>query len=129
MDTRSETIESLELEGKRLKEEVELLGPRSPSRRYSEELRQRIVRWAQAQRSGGERVTQIAVQVGIPWESLSRWMKTSQARRSAVKTAGFRPVTVIKTSPSKSALVLRSNGFCVEGLDLAGLADLLRQLR
>lgn len=128
MDTRSETIESLELEGKRLKEEVELLGPRSPSRRYSEELRQRIVRWAQAQRTGGERVTQIAIQVGIPWESLSRWMKTS-VRRSAVKTAGFRPVTVIKTSPSKSALVLRSNGFWVEGFDLAGLADLLRQLR
>lgn len=118
----------MDIEVKQLREEVERVGPRSPSRRYPEDLRDRIVVWVRTRRAEGGRAKAIADQVGIPWESLSRW---SGERSPTVKKPKLRRVEVLtEIKPSSSAqLVLRcARGFWVEGLDVASLAGLLRNL-
>lgn len=114
----------LESEGGQLREEIDGVGPRSPSRRYPEELRRRIITWAKRQRARGVRARRISETLGIPWESLSRWT----GERAPAKRGRLRAVTVVAERGGRAGLVLRASSFLVEGLDLDSLAELLRKL-
>lgn len=118
-------------EGAALKQEVEGLGPRNPSRRFPPELKQRITEWAREELARGLGALAVAQQVGVPWESLSRWLGLRRPKIAATK---LRSVRVVGNAPNAMAVgmrgpVLRSpGGFIVEGLDLPALVEALRQL-
>lgn len=132
---------------KLLREEIALLGPRHPSRRYPPELKARVLDWAETQRTSGVRPVLISESLGIPWESIGKWLRnrapTLEMKAVAeVATAsgdGLQPVRVVERRsrparnsgrPASGCLVLKTpQGFGVEGLDLEGVVALLRRLR
>lgn len=115
----------LDAEGAQLKEEIDGLGPRSPSRRYPEGLRERISSWARAHRAKGARAGALAQKLGIPWESLSRWT----GERPVVPKPKLRAVAVVADSATAPGIMLRTrHGFWVEGLDVPALFELLVKL-
>jgi transposase-like protein len=118
--------------GDALKREVEGLGPRSPSRRFPPELKARLVEWARGELERGRGASEVADALGVPWESLSAWL----GRRPGRRVAGTQ-VRAVRVVPSRVSLapagtrgpLLRSPaGYLVEGLDVDGLAQLLRRL-
>ena len=94
--------------------------------RYPASLRREILGFARHRRSAGESLKEIARDLGLPWQTLHRWLERSPRRR-------FRPVAVV-ASPPESAdsgpaiTIVSPQGFRVEGLDLASAADLLKRL-
>ena len=123
--------EAVLAESAALRQEIERLGPRSPSRRFPEELKQRVAQWARGELERGISATDVAEQVGVPWESLSRW---TGRRPRLGRPPKVRSVRVVESSPLErsvgpTAAVLKSpSGFTVEGLDLLTLVEVLRRL-
>lgn len=112
---------------KLLKEEVALLGPATPSRRYPAELKERVATWARAQRAQGLRAKELEKAVGIPWESLGRWMRGApEAEQQAAPR--LRPVRVVHASALRLLNLRTPTGYVVEGLDVAALLELLSRL-
>ena len=116
-----------------LKEEIERLGPRSPSRRFPEELKQRVAQWARGELERGVGASALAEQVGVPWESISRWLGPRNAGASgepklrAVRVVGSGPA--VRSAAEPRGLVLKSpHGFSVEGMDVPTLVEMLRLL-
>ena len=119
----------LDAEGAQLKEEIDRIGPRSPSRRYPEELKKRVSSWASAHRARGARVGALAKTVGIPWESLSRWTGERPVGAKPKSKPQLREVAVVADHATLSGVVLRTpKGFWVEGLDAPTLLELLGKL-
>lgn len=93
-------------------------GARRAGRRFPAEARRTIVRYAQERIAAGCPKEAVARDVDLTAVTLSRWL---------VETPAFVPVAV--TSPAAGPLVVRGpGGLVIEGLDLAGLAALLREL-
>ena len=119
----------LDAEGAQLKEEIDGLGPCSPSRRYSEELRERISSWARGHRAKGARAGALAQKLGVPWESLSRWTGERPVGPKPKSKPKLQAVTVVADCAASSGIVLRTRqGFWVEGLDVPALLELLGKL-
>ncbi len=114
-----------------LKQEVEKLGPRTQSRRFPAELKHRIAQWARGELARGVAGSTLANQVGVPWESLSRWLGR---RRGANVASKLRAVRVVGNAPGavtaglKGPVLKSPGGFIVEGLDMAMLVEVLRRL-
>lgn len=113
-----------------LKQEIERLGPRGPSRRFPEDLKQRVARWVRSELDRGVGAAAAAEQVGIPWESISRWI----GRRPQLdRPPKLRPVRVVESaravvSGAAGPILKSPNGFIVEGLDVPSLVEMLRYL-
>ena len=87
--------------------------------RFSLELASRICAYVAARRAGGATMRQLARELGIAMDTLYRWRRDAPA---------FRAVEVV-APPSATALTVRGpRGLRVEGLDLAAVAELWRQL-
>ena len=121
-------------EAELLREEVALLGPRNPSRRFSPELKMRIERWARARMEAGASASELDAALDVPWESLGKWMRAAKAVPGADGSPRpqprLRPVRVVASLPttaSNSLVVRTPNGFSVEG-DVETVAALLRRL-
>ena len=119
----------LDAEGAQLKEEIDGIGPCSPSRRYPEELRERISSWARGHRAKGARAGALAQTLGVPWESLSRWTGERPVGPKPKPKPKLQAVTVVADCAASSGIVLRTRqGFWVEGLDVSALLELLGKL-
>ena len=131
-------------QGRMLKEEIDLLGPRAPSRRYPPDIQQRVVSWAKAKQDAGISRDEIAGYLGIPWETIIKWIRraavdsaasSAPAQPNATPTVTgaapvMRPVKLVAARQRRTAgYVLRTpRGFTAEGLDLAALLHLLSRL-
>jgi hypothetical protein len=132
---------------KLLREEIALLGPRHPSRRFPPDLKARVLDWVSGQRAIGVRPMSISESLGIPWESIGKWLRNREptpemkavAEVATASDEQLRPVRVVERAsrpprmnarPGSGAVILRTpQGFAVEGLDLEGVVALLRRLR
>jgi hypothetical protein len=122
-------------EGGALKALVVALGPRNPSRRFPPELKERIAEWAREELARGVTARAVEAQVGVPWESLSRWLgRRASKSTTSTKSAPIRAVRLVgeaQRAPvaAVSAPVLKTpSGIVVEGLDVATLVAVLRAL-
>jgi transposase-like protein len=95
--------------------------------RCSEELRARIVSYAEACREDGESHSSLAKRLGLAQPTLSRWVR--KAQRSP---AGFREMAIVpsqrRSAPAASepTRLITPRGFVVEGLEPELLAYLLQ---
>lgn len=103
-----------------LRRAVEALGERGRGRPYPKGLRDELMQYLRARRAAGAKLETIGAEIGVPWKTLSRW-SGPQRRRKA-----FRRVEVV--APSAVVTVHGPHGVRIEGLDLDGLAELLRRL-
>lgn len=114
-----------EVELATLRAEIEGLGPKSPSRRFPEQLKARLAGWARARRAAGIATAEIEQRLGIPWTSLAKWMAPSVRAPPSPK---LRPVQVATAGEGAQPILRTAGGYIVEGLDIEGLALLLRRL-
>jgi hypothetical protein len=91
------------------------------ARPYPSELRERAVRCAEALRAEGLGVDRIAKRLGIAPLTLRSWLSRPV----------FRAVEIARTQPLKAEVVVLdpSSGLRIVGLDVVGVAELIRSLR
>jgi hypothetical protein len=94
---------------------------RGRGKRYTADLKQRIAAAAMALRASGQGWQTIGRFLGIPHETVRRFAGASEG-------PAFVPVEVVGTVSSGLSLV-SPDGYRVEGLDAADIAEILRRLR
>jgi len=97
---------------------------------YPDELRQRVVNYYRARREDGATVQSIALDVGIIWQTIDRWVSTGGPKQAG-QSAGFERLEIVEgpaSAPKKQFVVRGPGGLCIEGLDIDSLAALLRRL-
>jgi transposase len=104
---------------------VRRAGRRGPGRRYPAELRRRGAEYLRARQTAGAPLSAILRELGVRRETLANW--AAPAKAEAEKRPLFVPVSVVET-PAGRIVVHGPGGVRVEGLDVAGVADLLRRL-
>lgn len=112
-----------------IRRSISEMGKRGRGHAYPEPLRTEIIEYAAARRAAGVKIDTIGEELGIPWRTLVRWMPR-------VRKGRFRPVEIadkveaLKVSPSVTPgpVVHGPRGLRIEGLDLEGLAELVRRL-
>ena len=101
--------------------------------RCPKELRQRAVAYTEACCGRGESKWAVAQRLGVVESTLCRWLR---GKRNAIVPA-MRPVSVIgapfedhaeELSPTRPLRLVTPHGYVIDGLDLEGLAYLLRVL-
>ena len=98
---------------------------RTERRRFGADLRSRAVELVSAARVGGRSWQWIAEELGVNATLLQRWARDRGS--SFVRVETTEEASVVSTS---GTLRLRTpEGYAVEGLDVASVADLLHQLR
>jgi len=90
--------------------------------RFSEAARAAAVEHARRSVEEGGSLVSAARELGVEYQSLRRW--------SAMAPSAFRRVRVEHQHelPAKRVVVTLPSGASVEGLDVAGIAELLRRL-
>ena len=105
--------------------------------RCPHDLRKRIVAYATVCRGDGEALGVISARLGLVESTLARWFR-KRKRRAAVESnfePGFRSVAIVlsgeilRTAPGLELRLITADGHIVEGLDLEGVAYLLRAIR
>jgi transposase len=102
---------------------------------YSQEVRSRALEYVGRRRAEGIAVTRIAVELGIPHQTLEYWLNGRKPKPVLVKGA-LLPVTldgevvepVERVSAPGAWVVHGPGGLRIEGLDVAALAELIRRL-
>ena len=89
---------------------------------FRPELRERIATWCLRRREQGAFWTEIARDVGVPAQTLKRWM-TSVSRPLAMK-----PVEIVAGHASSTVSIVTPAGVRVEGVTLDQAITILRGL-
>lgn len=107
---------------------------RSKKWRCPRDLRSRVVAYGRACRDRGEPYGDIAARLGLVESTLARWLRQDRA----ATLPGFRSVAIVAAGDGARAgdalceqaalRLVTPRGYTVEGLDLAGITDLLRVL-
>lgn len=109
-----------------LKVELSKLGPRGRGRAYPKGLLEKLLSYTVARRRQGASVVEVASEVGINFRTLARWL-------GARKTARFGRVVVaapvVTTAAAAAPIIVHGpRGVRIEGLDVAGVAELVRRV-
>jgi transposase len=115
----------MESVGKELKHELSTLGPRGRGRPYPKGLLEKLLSYTVARRRQGASVLEVAAELGMNWRTLTRWVGEKKAARRFERVE----VVATPTPASARALVVHGpRGLRIEGLDLAGLVELMRRV-
>ena len=110
---------------KSLRRAIEALAPNHYRRRYPAELKARITAHARAELSRGTHLRRVATLLGMGFQTLERFLEEERPA-ALLPVRVIDPVTVARAPPR---LMVRGGcGVTVEGLDLEGIAALLRAL-
>lgn len=105
------------------REAVRRAGRRGPGRRYPPDLRRRGAEYLRARLAAGAPLSAVLRELGVRRETLAGWATPAEAGPSP----RFVPVTVV--GPAAGRIVVHGpSGLRIEGLDVAGVAELLRRL-
>jgi hypothetical protein len=93
---------------------------RGGRRRYPAEARKLAIAYAKARGREGAKPHRAARELGIPMQTLQGWSRPD---------ATFRRVTIEPAAAAPPRLIVRTlSGLIIEGLDVAGIAELSRAL-
>ena len=105
------------------REAVRRAGRRGAGRRYPAELRRQGAAYLVARRAAGAKTSAVLRELCVRRDTLAGWSK----RAGAIAKPRFVPVRVVE-GPATRIVIHGPLGLRVEGLDLAGVAELLRRL-
>jgi transposase-like protein len=101
----------------------ELAKARSAKRgKYPSALREAVVEYAAREKKRGKSQGSVASELGMSTQTLCYWRALARHR------GGLSPVTIIAKPEPKQDVVVECGPLRVRGLDVAGVADLLRRL-
>ena len=108
-----------------LRVELSALGPRGRGRAYPKGLLEKLLSYTVARRRQGASIVEVASEVGMNFRTLARWL-------GARKAARFGRVVVaapVAAAAADVAIVVHGpRGLRIEGLDVAGVAELVRRV-
>jgi hypothetical protein len=110
------------------------LAVRGRGKRFPADLQQQAVAYYQLRIGQGSFLTAVARELGLPPPTLRRWVldcpppTVSPLRLPLLSELPVPPEPPPQASATKHPVLVGPNGLRVEGLDLAGIADLLRRL-
>jgi len=110
-----------------LRVELSKLGPRGRGRAYPKGLLEKLLSYTVARRRQGASIVEVAAEVGINFRTLARWLGVRKAARFERVDVVAAPVTTA-ASVAASIVVHGPCGLRIEGLDLAGVAELVRRV-
>ena len=118
----------MEEQREELKRELSVLGPRGRGRPYPKGLLEKILSYTVARRRQGAKLVEVAAELGLSDQTLSRWLGEKRAAKR------FDRVEVVATAPAVSVpaaspiIVHGARGLRIEGLELAAVAELVRRV-
>jgi hypothetical protein len=92
-------------------------------RRYSPDLKARIIEFAQSRRGEGASWVEVASEIGVGFETLRRWCVAAKPKPRAMV-----PVRVVADRDEITVSVVSAGGLRIEGLTLRAAIDVLRAL-
>ena len=112
------------MSGAKIRKRVAALGERTRGQRIPRELREEIASYARGRRAEGERVREIASEVGVSPESIRRWTASPPEEHGRAVL----PVRVQEEIAHDGIVVVTPSGVRVEGLDVEQAAELVHRL-
>jgi len=106
-----------------IREAIRKWGRRGPGRRYPAELKRQGEAYLRARHAAGATTSAAARELGLRRHTLESWMGSASLERPPL----FLPVSVTE-EPTWRVVVHGPAGLRIEGLDVAGVAELLRRL-
>jgi hypothetical protein len=92
-------------------------------KRYSPDLKARIIEFAQSRRSEGASWAEVAGDIGIAFETLRRWCMAAEPKPRAMV-----PVRVVADRDEATVSVASAGGHRIDGLTLHAAIAVLRAL-
>jgi hypothetical protein len=92
-------------------------------RRYSPDLKARIIEFAQSRRGEGASWVEVAGEIGIGFETLRRWCIAAEPKSRAMV-----PVRVVDDEDEVTVSVASAGGYRIDGLTLPQAIAVLRAL-
>jgi hypothetical protein len=102
-----------------IRQAVSQLGRRGRGNAYPKKLRAEIVEYARSRRGAAIPIEAIGAELGMPWRTIRRWTPPVRGKR-------FRPIEIVETR--REFVVHGPHGLRIEGLDIDGVAELVRRL-
>lgn len=90
--------------------------------RYPTALREAVLEYASRAKKQGRRNREVSAELGVSEQTMSNW------RAAAGKRGTLAPVAVVTRPEQASQLVVEYGPLRVRGLDVGGIAELLRRL-
>jgi transposase len=118
-----EGVMDFEKEAAAFRAAVRQAGKRGAGRRYPVAVRRQGAAYLAARRAGGAAVSVVTRELAVRRDTLLGWARPA----AAPAKARFLPVAVVEERAGR-IVVHGPHGVRVEGLDLAGVAELLRRL-
>ena len=113
----------MEEQREELRRELSALGPRGRGKPYPKGLLEKILSYTVARRRQGAELLTVGAELGISWKMLGRWLG---ARKSGPR---FERVQVAAPPVAMQTLIVHGpRGLRIEGLDVVGVAELVRRL-
>ena len=94
--------------------------------RYPDDLRAEIIAVARAGRTAGRSLARLAREIGVSAPTLLEWLRHPTRRQ--FRQVAVAPVPVTPMGATTNPVLVTPHGFRIEGLDLAGLVTVLRDL-
>jgi transposase len=112
------------------REAVAKLGQRGRTTPYPKKLRDEAVDYARERREQGTTWRLVAGELGIGIDSLTNWARLAERRgaKPEFRQVALKQAEVAVSGPGGALVVHGPGGVRVEGLDVAGLAELMRRL-
>jgi transposase len=107
-----------------LKSAISKLGEMGRGKRYPKVLLEKLLSYTVARRRQGATLVVVGAELGMNWKTLARWVGERKARPR------FERVEVVAAAPSLpvGVVVHGPRGVRIEGLDVSGVAELVRRL-
>lgn len=100
---------------------------RGRGKRYSAEIKGRVVAWALGRRKEGATWPAVADELGLGLDTVRRWCLAAQ--KSDPPTRALVPVRVVtRPSPAQPLTLVSVSGWRIDGLSVAEAAEMLRSL-
>ena len=103
------------------------LGPRGRGRAYPRGLLEKVLTYAVARRRQGAKLVEVAAELALSDQTLSRWLGEKRASKKFVKVVAA-PEAVSVPNVSPAIVVHGPRGLRIEGLELAAVAELVRRV-
>ena len=111
----------------RLRRELDRQSRRRQRRRYPAGLRREALEYARGRHGQGAETAEIAGELGVKIGTLRGWLRRTKAFR-AVEVIERRAPETANASMKASMVVTTPRGLRIEGLDVAGLAELVARI-
>lgn len=107
-----------------LRSAISKLGEMGRGKRYPRPLLEKMLSYTVARRRQGATLLAVGGEIGMNWKTLARWV----GQRKAAPRFERVQVAVPTAAPASAVVVHGPRGLRIEGLDVGGVAELVRRL-